>query len=503
MEHPADCEGASQEAIDAFWRSWLANEGVNSFDSIHEWVMERNANTPVEIERVALADCAPWHYDESSGRITNDTGSFFQIAGLRKFNRSLETGERRVAAEQPVLLQDEIGYLGIVCREFDGVMHFLMQAKIEPGNVNKVQVSPTIQATRSNFLQLHGGRRPAYLDYFLHSGDYEIVVDQIQSEQSSRFLGKRNRNVVVLVRDEVEVLPTHIWMTLGQIKRLMRYDNLVNMDTRTVLSCLPWSQWSAPSEDIASELASLDAPLLASLLRGDALEGLTRAYHELNDYKMFDTSETELVPLRELSEWEMRPDEVRHKKSYPFRVIFCDIAIEGREVRRWNQPLFEACGKALFGLLACERDGALELLVKVHSEMGCFDRAELAPTLQREAGALEEMDEVERLFCRLVERGEGVACDVMLSEEGGRFYCEQNRNVIVRLGRCPDELIGGRLPKGYLWLDYASLCLLLRANNALNIQLRNLLSLLDFPREWPLSPASGRSLHEDRRSVPL
>lgn len=483
MEHPVGCEGASQEVIDAFWRSWLANEGANSFDSIHEWVMERNANTPVEIERVALADCAPWHYDESSGRITNDMGSFFQIAGLRKFERSLETGERRVAAEQPVLLQDEIGYLGIVCHEFDGVMHFLMQAKIEPGNVNKVQVSPTIQATRSNFLQLHGGRRPAYLDYFLRSGDYEIVVDQIQSEQSSRFLGKRNRNVVILVWDEVEVLPTHMWMTLGQIKRLMRYDNLVNMDTRTVLACLPWSQWPAPSEDISGELASLDAPLLASLLRDDALEGLTRAYHELNDYKMFDTAETELVPLRELSEWEMRPDEVCHKKSYPFRVIFCDIAIEGREVRRWNQPLFEACGKALFGLLACERDGVLELLVKVHSEMGCFDRAELAPTLQREAGALEEMDDVECLFCRLVERGEGVACDVMLSEEGGRFYCEQNRNVIVRLGRCPDELMGERLPKGYLWLDYASLCLLLRANNALNIQLRNLLSLLDFPRE--------------------
>lgn len=483
MNQTTDLDDAAQNMVEAFWRSWLADEGVNTFESIHEWVTERNANTPVDIRRIDLESCAPWRYDRSSGCITNATGSFFQIAGLRKVERDLETGERRIVAEQPVLLQDEIGYLGIICREFDGVMHFLMQAKIEPGNVNKVQVSPTIQATRSNFLQLHGGRRPAYLDYFLHSGDYTIIVDQIQSEQSSRFLGKRNRNVVVCVAEDVEVLPTHMWMTLGQIKRLMRYDNLVNMDTRTVLSCLPWSQWPAPSNQLAGRLTSLDAPLYASLRHGSALEGLTRAYHELNDYKMFDTSETELVPLHELSDWKMRPDEVCHRESYPFRVIFCDISIEGREVKRWSQPLFEACGKALFGLLACERDGALEFLVKVHPELGCFDRAELATTLQREAGALEAMDAVEQLFARLLDQGEGVVCDVLLSEEGGRFFCEQNRNVIVRLDRRPKELEDERLPKGYLWLDYASLCLLLRANNALNIQLRNLLSLLDFPRE--------------------
>lgn len=483
MGQVADRESAARDTSDAFWRSWLAGEGVNSFEAIHEWVVERNSRTPVDIKRVTLDECDPWRYDETSGRITNSSGSFFQIAGLRKVERNLESGEGRVVAEQPVLLQDEIGYLGIICREFDGVMHFLMQAKIEPGNVNKVQVSPTIQATRSNFLQLHGGRRPAYLDYFLHSGEYEIIVDQIQSEQSSRFLGKRNRNVVVLVEDDVDILPTHMWMTLGQIKRLMRYDNLVNMDTRTVLSCLPWSQWPAPSEAVARELSARDAPLYASLRKEDALAGLTRAYHELNDYKMFDTSATELIPLHELSEWNMRSDEICHKESYPFRVIFCDIAIEGREVKRWNQPLFEACGKASFGLLACERGGALEFLVKVRPEMGCFDRAELAPTFQREAGSLDAMDAVEQGFAQLLEQGEGVVCDVLLSEEGGRFFCEQNRNVIIRLDHCPEGFEDDRLPKGYLWLDYTSLCLLLRANNALNIQLRNLLSLLDFPRD--------------------
>ena len=36
------------------------------------------------------------------------------------------------------------------------------------------------------------------------------------------------------------------------------------------------------------------------------------------------------------------------------------------------------------------------------------------------------------------------------------------------------------LPKGYVWSDYGTLNMLTQVNNCLNIQLRNLLSLLDF-----------------------
>ena len=62
-----------------------------------------------------------------------------------------------------------------------------MQAKIEPGNVNKIQISPTIQATKSNFMQTHGGKAPAYLEYFSDKQNYEIVVDHIQSEKKQEY----------------------------------------------------------------------------------------------------------------------------------------------------------------------------------------------------------------------------------------------------------------------------------------------------------------------------
>ena len=65
--------------------------------------------------------------------------------------------------------------------------------------------------------------------------------------------------------------------------------------------------------------------------------------------------------------------------------------------------------------------------------------------------------------------------DRILSEEGGRFYQEENRNVIMLADK--DEI--EELPQGYTWSDYGTLNILTQINNCLNIQLRNLLSLLE------------------------
>ena len=69
--------------------------------------------------------------------------------------------------QQPIIEQSEIGILGIITKKLNQKIYYLMQAKIEPGNINCVQISPTLQATKSNYLQVHNGKKPKYLSYFL------------------------------------------------------------------------------------------------------------------------------------------------------------------------------------------------------------------------------------------------------------------------------------------------------------------------------------------------
>lgn len=452
-------------------RSWSSAADEDEIRDIIGWIEEKNKSLKVSVVKNRLSDSGFWFYDEERGEIRNQNNSFFQIRGLQQYR------DGELVLEQPVLIQDEIGYLGIICKEIDGVLQFLMQAKIEPGNVNKIQISPTIQATKSNFTQKHGGKKPAYLDYFLNAAPSDILVDQIQSEQSSRFFGKRNRNIIIMTEEDIEVLPSHRWLSLGTIKRLMRYDNLVNMDTRTVLSCIPWSLLPV-SENEKRALAELfgDRALFRSMFGQPCHSDMVRAFRYINNYKMLHSCENRILPLTELIAWEFTDSGITHRTGYPFKVVFCDIEIEGREVTHWTQPLFEAVGMAVFGLITAEIDGALKFLVQAKPEAGCFDGIELAPTVQLEAGIPEEeYSDMDRLFFRLSESAE-VRNDVVLSEEGGRFYHEQNRNIVLRVKK---EQIGA-LPAGYFWLDYATLNAMVQFNNVLNIQLRNLLSLLEM-----------------------
>ncbi|MBS5672628.1 MAG: NDP-hexose 2,3-dehydratase family protein, partial [Lachnospiraceae bacterium] len=411
-------------------------------------------------------------YDEDAGEIRNKNRSFFAIKGFQR-----KSGNT-VVLEQPVILQNEIGYLGIICKEIDGVLHFLMQAKIEPGNLNKIQLSPTIQATKSNFTQKHGGKKPKYLDYFINAADYEIIVDQIQSEQSSRFYKKRNRNIIIKVDEDIPLEKNFKWMTLGQIKELMKIDNLVNMDTRTVLSCIPYStEHLTAAEKAEIQTCFRDEALYYSMFEPTRENLIPILYRYINNYKMFAEGETRLVPLHELKDWEFTENEIHCKHDYDFKVVYCDIEMEGREVKQWTQPLFEAIGIAVFGLFTCVENGVRKFLVHAKPEVGCHDFIELGPTVQMEpSNKSNRKNELEEFFFTKLEEQQGIKKNVLLSEEGGRFYHEQNQNVIIEVEK--EET--GVLPEGYFWVDYATLNRMVQINNCLNIQLRNLLSLLDI-----------------------
>ncbi|PSW51288.1 NDP-hexose 2,3-dehydratase family protein [Photobacterium kishitanii] len=447
-------------------RSWsLTDTKLSSLAEHLDWVQRLNDETKVVLKRTSLSECGDWYYDVDVGEVRNSSGTFFKITGIREFLND------KVFIEQPIILQQEIGFIGFLCKEIDGELYFLVQAKIEPGNVNKIQLSPTIQATRSNFEQKHGGRQPQYLEYFAKANDDSVLYDQIQSEQSSRFYGKRNRNIIVMTQEDIQTSDGFRFLTLGQLKALMDVDNLVNMDARTVISCLPYDAQAV------SELASIftDKAFYNSLAHSNKCE-LKRVIRLLNDKKMYSNRSKALVKLDSLKEWHLDDSEV-HGSNKAFKVGFFEIEIEGREVTRWHQPLFEAIGMATLGLFTTVIDEERKFLVKLTEEVGCFDEVELGPTIQIESNHyFDTGNVVESLFERLYKNDKHILHNVILSEEGGRFYHEQNRNVIIDVEAQDLETLD--IPDDYIWVSFQTLNQLVKFNNILNLQLRNLLSLL-------------------------
>lgn len=434
----------------------------NSTEEVVAWIERRNCEVVVKVDEVPFAELRGWHFDDVTGNLVHDTGKFFSIVGI---NVRTNTG-REQRWTQPVINQPEVGYLGIICKEFDGVLYFLLQAKIEPGNVNCVQLSPTLQATRSNYTQVHGGKKPAYLEYFQNATPEQIVLDQLQSEQGARFLRKRNRNIIIRVDEEIQVGEDFRWLTLGQIKELMRRDNTVNMDTRTVLSGLRL-EGDGDSDLFASEQAKQGVMTLDEVL------------HRLSELKSRFELVVEKIPLKEVKDWSVTPTEIVHKDRNFFRVLGVNVTIENREVAKWCQPIVQPLQEGLCVLFAKKINGILHFLLQAKVECGNFDVVEFAPTIQCLTGSWTNPQGYvpdflqEFLSGEVVER---VIFDTKQSEEGGRFYHEQNRNVIC--------LVNDRVPdvpnERFAWLTLGQIKEFLRFNNYLNIQVRSLISALPY-----------------------
>ena len=227
----------SDYSIDLICSSATHENPFMSTDNFFKWLQNLNAEVTFETEFVPLTEMDNWGFDAHKN-IRHDSGKFFSIEGIKVsaiFNGKLSEWD------QPIINQPEVGFLGILSQRKNGILYFLMQGKIEPGNVNKIQLSPTLQATKSNFTQVHGGKAPAFLEYFKNDIlGRTIIVDQLQSEQGARFLRKRNRNMIIKMDENIliNVPENFCWLTLKQIKEFLNYPNLINMDTRTVLSCI-------------------------------------------------------------------------------------------------------------------------------------------------------------------------------------------------------------------------------------------------------------------------
>ena len=265
-------------------------------------------------------------------------------------------------------------------------------------------------------------------------------------------------------------------MTLGQIKKLMEYDNIVNMDTRSVISCIPFSSYSFNKEtmDIIKD-KSQNIDLIDSIFKTKTSFNFNKVFNYINDYKMFNNSNYSFKDLYSLNNWSIKGDEFVCNSDWPFKLIFCEIEINNREVKKWDQPLFEANKIATFGLITFNDNGTKKFIVKAVPEIGCFDQIELGPTVMTDAiKDSKDSDPMIDLFYNKLSKKNNIIFDGLLSEEGGRFYHEQNRNVIIEIDKSEIPNLG----KEYFYFDFAELNHLVQINNILNIQLRNLISLL-------------------------
>ncbi|GCD92737.1 NDP-hexose 2,3-dehydratase family protein [Embleya hyalina] len=432
------------------------------------FLKEREAASTFRTDEVPLGSLANWHLGD---RISHSSGRFFAIEGLCVRTNFGPTPQWY----QPIIVQPEIGILGILVKRIGGVHHFLMQAKMEPGNSALVQYCATVQATPSNYQRVHGGRSTPYLDYFLDPGARVVVFDQLLSEHSSWYLYKRNRNMIVEVpeHEEVPVVDDFTWLTLGQLRGLLARGDRVNMNARTVLSSIAYTT-PDPSAGGGPEPGEFHGEIVRSHRSGAADDALASAMTWLIDQKATFSLDVRRIDLSRMPGWVCDERGVRHHEGRYFRIVGLSVGATSREVGTWAQPMLQPNPGNVVCFVCRRHRGTLMFLVQAMAQPGATDRVELAATVQLTPGSYRGPRDLPPLAEVLDCDRSWVMVDAVQSEDGGRFRHADTRHLVVRV---PDDQVI-EAPANYRWMTLGLLNRLMRLGYYVNVEARSLMACL-------------------------
>jgi len=429
------------------------------FAQFSQWFSLRKQNQRQDVAFIDFDSSQQWSFDDKSGDLIHSSARFFSVRGLNV--RII--GPTNLSYTQPFIFQPEVGILGLICKVFDGELKFLLQAKSEPGNKGGIQLSPTVQATKSNFTRVHGGSSIKYLDYFTDKTKGTLIVDSLQPEQSDRFMRKRNRNIVLLVDDDLIIDDDFYWLSLMQIKILLTVDNLIAMDTRSVISNLCFDQFCIDA--FLSKGSSKAAPISDSDVYN--IQQVEQWLIQINiGYKYT----YEHIGLGCMSGWILEKDRISQISQGAFSVKQCLVQSNCREVKVWDQPIIVSERVGLIGLVVRRSGSLVELLCHARRSIGSINNIEISPTLISDHTADTASNSIENWFLETLNTG-SVLHRSFQSEEGGRFFHYENEYVIVELTQ--DAIHRSDLK----WIDLRTV-LLCSHRGMVNMELRSMISLL-------------------------
>ena len=165
--------------------------------------------------------------------IVESTDRYFSVIGVK-----VTAGTREVTHwMQPLLKDSNIGLLAFICQEINGVLHFMVQAKVEPGNLDIIELSPSVSCSNYEYRK-NNGNKPIMFDA-VFDNQSTVMYDALQSEEGGRFYQIQNRNMIVEIPESVYIeLPyNYTWMTLAQMKEFMRY-GMFNIEARSLISAI-------------------------------------------------------------------------------------------------------------------------------------------------------------------------------------------------------------------------------------------------------------------------
>ena len=409
--------------------SWLSNQKKKQF---------------LKVEKIDLSKLNKWIY--SKREIYHKSKKFFKIAGIRIKSNFYN----KKNWDQPIIVQNEIGILGII--KNIKTNKYLLQAKVEPGNINKIQISPTVQATKSNYLRIHGGKTIPFLKYFKRKNKNF----SLQTEQAFRYYNKKNSNIITYVSKKIDLDEKFRWFSKIEILNLLKKKNLINMDTLSVFSSFIKKKKN-------------DFPLNNQKKLINWENSLNKKYFLKN----------KIISLGSIKNWKLTKKKIYHQTNNYFSVIGIKVKTNKREITEWSQPIIMGSKMAFVGYLIKKFKNTNHYLcryiLKPGSKMGTFTCSVNTSKLKNYEKSKDLTNFQKNLISKYFVRSKNILYNNILSDEGGRFYHSQIKYMACKLNKKQNI----DLPDCYIWLSQNQIIDLINKQK-IDIEARLLFGIINF-----------------------
>ena len=415
---------------------------ADSKDEVFIWLTSQKLQAKYKVTQVLLTELLKWNFNKETYELFHKTGGFFSVRGLAVQNSIF--AEKEVS--QPILNQPEKGILGFIRTILRGRTYYLVQAKFEPGNPDLIQVSPSVQATLSNYSRLHGGIKTRYIEYFLNPNKFPFnyFSKHELTETASRFLAKSNYNCIIeLPIEDIEIHEGFILIEEKCLKELMQIDNIINMNARSILS-IAFNTDTTPPNSLEIEIW---------------LNNLRRNFPTRRIFKA----------IKELKDWKFLNQEIVNSAETGFSIIGINVKAD-REVGEWFQPILKNKKLGICILFSGLIDNQKKYLIQAYPEVGTLMDWAIGPTIFK-------LDELSQLQISFGINNESIHKElrysVWHSEEGGRFYNNINKYSFYYVD--PKQIKASNL---YRWVTFGELLSLNEVKGAVTSELRTMIAIL-------------------------
>lgn len=413
---------------------------------LKRWIKDQKKINKIFIKKKNLDHLKNWII--SRKEIYHKTRNFFQVIGIRVF-----TNFNKKTWDQPIIVQNEDGILGIIKKKINNQYKYLLQSKLEPGNINQLQISPTVQATESNYKRVHGGKETKFLKFFLKK---KFLVKSKQSEQGFRYLNKFNTNYLVEIKNNLYLPKNFRWFSKQELLYLIKQNNLMHMDTISVFSC---SIKKKRKENLINSNTQLN----------NWLKKHNRKYKI--SYKKIDVTN--------IKNWKIQKNIIYNLNKRHFSIIGLNVKANCREVKNWDQPII-AGKKGFAGFIIKNFNGTAHYLCrfilkpglkggKVSCSCNFSDIRDYKNNLN--------IPPYEKKIIKFFFKKKKYLYNTTHSDEGGRFYKTQVKRVVIEA----DNKFTKRLNSKYIWISHNQFLNLVK-NRMVDIEARLLFACYNFKK---------------------